>query len=209
MKLLGLLVTAWAGTMQDLQAALNVEYWDQGDPCSWRGVYCSLDLEVVAISVVHQSVRGAIPEGIFSELSQLRVLALSFAELQELELELPLDLCGGGSLTQVELNHLDLKVFPKQLLECVALEFLSVTNCGIRDELPEFSQWPNLKVVDFSQNLFSGGLPVSLTELVSLVTVNLYDNELSGVLLGFQSSSLQVLDVRKNQFEGTIPVSAI
>ena len=65
-------------------------------------------------------------------------------------------------------------------------------------------------VLDVSSNLLNGTLPISLRdelpENVTLVSINLGQNNFSGELLDFcQTSALMTLDFQHNNFEGTIP----
>ncbi|XP_071738509.1 receptor-like protein EIX2 isoform X2 [Rutidosis leptorrhynchoides] len=66
-----------------------------------------------------------------------------------------------------------------------------------------------LKIIDLSNNNLSGELPIEITRLVKLVSLNISFNKLHGELpkdIGMLTS-LESLDLSRNQFSGKIPSS--
>nr|GMD30745.1 receptor-like protein 12 isoform X1 [Ipomoea batatas] len=66
-----------------------------------------------------------------------------------------------------------------------------------------------LKVIDLSNNRLVGEIPVDLTDLHGLISLNLSKNNLIGPIpysIG-EMNSLEILDLSKNQLSGAIPVS--
>nr|GLL35395.1 receptor like protein 30-like [Ipomoea trifida] len=66
-----------------------------------------------------------------------------------------------------------------------------------------------LKVIDLSNNKLVGEIPIDLTDLHGLISLNLSKNNLTGSIpyrIG-EMNSLEILDLSKNQLFGAIPVS--
>ena len=207
-KLAGLwvccLVLVSADTMDTLQTSLQVSDWGSGAACGWPGVYCSLDYAVIAVSVVHQTFAGDLPEGVFPSLPELTTLVI--VADGEQPLSLPQDICEANSLTQLELHHVVLGAFPEQLLACSQLEYLQLSSCSLTGGFPDVAAWTHLKILNLAENQLTGELPASLAQLPALEQVVLYNNQLEGEVPEFDSDSLQVLDIRHNQFSGSVPV---
>nr|GEX06561.1 hypothetical protein [Tanacetum cinerariifolium] len=68
--------------------------------------------------------------------------------------------------------------------------------------------WPNLLVISFQNNNFSGEIPQSVTELPSLESFNIRNNNLSGDIPAslLNLKSLQILELSENDFSGRIPM---
>ncbi|XVF03653.1 hypothetical protein REPUB_Repub05bG0011700 [Reevesia pubescens] len=71
---------------------------------------------------------------------------------------------------------------------------------------------PSTRVFIVSKNRLKGKLPSSICSLKSLETLDLSENNLSGTLtdcLGAFSTTLKILDLRRNKFHGNIPDSFV
>ncbi|XP_045824809.1 receptor-like protein EIX1 isoform X1 [Trifolium pratense] len=84
---------------------------------------------------------------------------------------------------------------------------LYLSNNSFTGGLPNIS--PNAGVVDFSYNSFSGSIPHSWNNMKELIIINLWSNKLSGeVLLPFSDlKQLHNLNLGKNKLSGTIPIN--
>ena len=189
-----------------LQNSLNVSEWGNSYECGWAGVYCDWDNNIYAISLTGLTVSGKIPLGIFPLLPKLGIFSAVNLNGSSANLTLPSDLCDANSLTKLEIYNFTLKSFPIQIKSCTQLETLHLTYTSIGGTLPDFSTNVNLKILELNNNLLTGSIPISLSSLPYLEIVHLYSNQLTGTLPYFNSTNLQILDVRNNNLQGTISV---
>jgi Leucine-rich repeat (LRR) protein len=84
---------------------------------------------------------------------------------------------------------------------------LSLKNCNLIGNLPNFSSWNNLKFVDLSYNRFTGDLPNSSYPL-NLTVIDLSHNALVGPFPGGLGSlqNLQALVLEDNNITGYLPL---
>ncbi|MED6173923.1 hypothetical protein PIB30_064251 [Stylosanthes scabra] len=116
--------------------------------------------------------------------------------LQELDL----------SSNQITGSIPDLSMFP-------SLKRLLLSENQLRGKLPDNIRLPSqLETLSFGSNYLEGGIPKSFGNTCSLESLDLSDNNLTGELLvaiqhlsGCARYSLQYLDLRNNQFNGTLP----
>ncbi|QCD97368.1 LRR receptor-like serine/threonine-protein kinase FLS2 [Vigna unguiculata] len=82
---------------------------------------------------------------------------------------------------------------------------IDLSNNSIRGMLPHLS--PKVKYVDFSQNSFTGSIPHAWKNLKHLVLISLWNNDLFGEALMILSclTRLAVINLEKNDFFGAIP----
>ncbi|MED6131023.1 hypothetical protein PIB30_006351 [Stylosanthes scabra] len=115
--------------------------------------------------------------------------------LQELDL----------SYNQITGSIPDISVFP-------SLKRLFLSHNQVRGKLPDNIKLPSeLESLSFGSNYLEGGIPKSFGNTCSLESLDLSDNNLTGELLvaiqhlsGCARYSLQYLDLRNNQFNGTL-----
>ncbi|KAL8151894.1 hypothetical protein V2J09_021702 [Rumex salicifolius] len=89
-----------------------------------------------------------------------------------------------------------------------SLQVLDLGDNLFTGELPSFVSLSNLKVLRVSNNKLSGAVPDELlASLVPLQELDLSINGLTGSLAGFNSSSLQHVNISYNALKGSLPSS--
>ncbi|KAI4319232.1 hypothetical protein MLD38_032858 [Melastoma candidum] len=149
-------------------------------PCSWPGVQCD-SARVVALRLPGSSLSGAIPPGIFGNLTQLRTLSLRMNSLS-------------GTL-------------PPDLGSCVELRNLYLQGNRLSGSIPGvLLELMGLVRVSLAGNEFSGPIPAGFGKLTRLRTLLLENNKLSGVIPpGIKGLNLMQFNVSANQLNGSIP----
>ena len=159
--------------------------WTGGDACAaaWRGVECSPNGKVVALSLPSLNLRGPIVS--LSSLTYLR-----FLDLHD--------------------NRLNGTVSP--LRNCTALELLYLSGNDFSGEIPpEISSLKLLVRLDISDNNLRGPVPKEMSHLTHLLTLRLQNNALSGQVPDFSSSlvNLKELNMTNNELFGHLPDSML
>ncbi|KAI9117651.1 hypothetical protein K1719_011817 [Acacia pycnantha] len=149
--------------------------------CSWPGVSCDANKEVVELIVSGMGLSGPIPDNTIGKLNKLQILDLSNNTITAL----PSDFWSLGSLKVLNLSS-------NQISGSLASNF---GNFGL------------LEAFDLSSNRFSGEIPETISSLVSLKILKLDKNKFehnipSGIL---QCQSLVSIDLSLNQLNGTLP----
>jgi Leucine-rich repeat (LRR) protein len=172
------------------------ETWNLANPMNtWKGV--TLDAttgEVIALSLLSNNLRGALPNLILPKLKQL---ALRNNNLRDL---LP-SLGAMPSLVFVDLgnNQLDGPLFDFNLPN---LETINLSNNKLVGSLPNFSKMPKTRTISLDNNLLDGGLP-DFNMMPNLINLRLADNFLDGPIPEFNFlPQLLVLDLHGNRFFG-------
>ncbi|XP_045824813.1 receptor-like protein EIX2 isoform X2 [Trifolium pratense] len=183
------------------------------------------------LSIGHNNFSGEISENTFSKLSNLDFLELSssnFVFQFNLDWVPPFQLSylllsntnqgpnfPSWIYTQKSLQSLDLSssgislVYRNNfssLIERISY-YLDLSNNSFTGGLPNIS--PNAFGVDFSYNSFlSGSIPHSWKNSKDLISINLWNNKLSGKVLEHVSDWTQLwfLNLGENEFSGTIPI---
>ncbi|PQQ09290.1 putative LRR receptor-like serine/threonine-protein kinase [Prunus yedoensis var. nudiflora] len=83
---------------------------------------------------------------------------------------------------------------------------ISLRNCSLQGEIPDFSRIPSLRYLDLSWNQLSGSIP-SHRLSHNMTTIDLSDNQLSGSIPESFSDlpSLQKLSLENNLLTGSVP----
>ncbi|KAI3460100.1 hypothetical protein Pfo_016763 [Paulownia fortunei] len=118
--------------------------------CSYTGIACDDQENIVQIDISGWSLSGKFPEEICSYLPELRVLRLGH-------------------------NNFDGE-FPRGIINCFFLEELNMNSIFFTGSLPDFSPLQSLRVLDLSYNHFSGDFPLSITNLTNLEVLNFNEN---------------------------------
>ncbi|KAK2418342.1 Leucine-rich repeat receptor-like protein kinase pxc1 [Trifolium repens] len=158
-----------------------VSNWTGEDACNaaWRGVECSPNGRVVALSIPSLNLRGPV-----DSLSTL--IYLRFLDLHD--------------------NRLNGTIVP--LLNCTDLELLYLSGNDFSGEIPpEISSLRFLIRLDISDNNIHGKIPKEISKLHHLLTLRLQNNELSGEVPDLSSSlnNLRELNITNNELQGHIP----
>ncbi|XP_028098892.1 receptor-like protein EIX1 [Camellia sinensis] len=170
---------------------------------------------------------GSIPTWMGERLRQLKILALRSNRLDGL---IPPEICGLYSLQVLDIANNNLyggipqcvNNFASMAVKLESNDLISYIGPG-RDHLDSFLENAILvtkgnnyqydkilalvAVVDISNNNISGKIPVELTSLLGLLSLNLSGNRLAGVIpkkIG-NMESLESLDLSRNQLCGEIP----
>lgn len=156
--------------------------WTGPDACAaatWRGVYCSSNGRVVALSLPSLNLRG--PLDSLSSLEHLRLLDLHD-------------------------NRLNGSVAP--LSNCTRLRLLYLSRNDFSGEIPpEIASLKHLLRLDLSDNNVGGPIPKELSKLTLLLTLRLQNNALSGPVPDLSASllNLKELNLTNNEFYGRLP----
>nr|VDD06804.1 unnamed protein product [Brassica oleracea] len=123
-----------------------------------------------------------------------------------------------GNLNRLEVLILSsnglLGEVPSSISNLSQLSILKLSKNKLIGSFPLISNLTKLSVLSLSQNLFTGTIPSSIFTMPSLFYLNVNDNHLTGpheVPDSSTSSSLEFLNLGKNQFEGKIlePISKL
>ncbi|TKY53039.1 Leucine-rich repeat receptor protein kinase PXC1 [Spatholobus suberectus] len=158
-----------------------LQNWTGGDACSsaWRGVRCSPNGRVTALSLPSLNLRG--PVDPLAPLTHLRLLDLHD-------------------------NRLNGTVSPL-LSNCTNLRLLYLAGNDFSGEIPpEISSLEGLLRLDLSDNNIRGKVDF-ISNLTQLITLRLQNNLLSGQIPDLSSSmkNLRELNVTNNEFYGRLP----
>ncbi|XP_059066682.1 receptor-like protein EIX2 [Cryptomeria japonica] len=198
----------------------NLSSWEKGgDCCLWDGISCHHTTRHV-VGVEIYSDFGTEGDDIFGINSNVGIKGGVISE----------SLCTLTSLATISLSNMGLiGTIPPCLGKLSSLKSLLLYYNRLRGNIPVSSSLSvldladnnfegeamlsaicmlnNLSVVDLSDNKLNGNLPSCMGSLSSLTELHLYSNSLTGSIP--VSSSLVVLDLADNNFEGETVLSAI
>lgn len=207
------------------------DFWlTSADHCQWFGVGC-MDGRVALLNLQDNNLEGALNDRLW-ELPYLQVVWLGFNTIHVvfdgihkakrlMDLRLPSvgipTLTGLGKATSLGVLHLQSNrlegTFPtSELSQLSNLRIIELNNnqfSGPLHDVPFAKHWPYLRVLDVSENAFTGNVP-SFEDSVALTELRMAKNQLQGVLPPPLLASVQErkrvhLDVSSNQLDGTIP----
>lgn len=151
------------------------------------------------------SLTGSVPTS-FANLTSLEFLNLGSNSFTGMEV----DLGGLSNLTSLSLSGIPLGPIPAWVFELTNLNYLTLTNCSLEDELSsDVGELVNLKGLSLETNSLTGSIPASIANLTSLSSLSLHNNMFSGSLpssLG-DLSQLVVIYAQNNKLTGSIPAS--
>lgn len=148
-------------------------------PCTWPGVGCE-NGQVTTLRLPGSRLMGAIPDGVFGNLTHLRTLSLRFNAL-------------AGQL-------------PADLSRCTGLRNLYLQGNKLSGEIPEsIFELRNLIRLNLAGNNFNGRISPAFNNLTRLATLFLEMNRLDGPIPDLDLPSLKQLNVSYNQLNGSVP----
>uniref|UniRef100_A0A2P2L9T5 Uncharacterized protein MANES_06G003700 n=1 Tax=Rhizophora mucronata TaxID=61149 RepID=A0A2P2L9T5_RHIMU len=151
----------------------------QSSPCSWAGVQCEQN-RVTALHLPGVSLTGQLPNGVFSNLTSLRIVSLRFNALT-------------GRL-------------PSDLAACTRLRNLYLQENSFSGEIPEFLfSLDNLVRLDLGENNFTGGISTKFNKFTRLRTLYLQNNQLAGSIRDLKLEKLDQFNVSNNLLNGSVP----
>ncbi|KAB1201024.1 hypothetical protein CJ030_MR0G005174 [Morella rubra] len=111
-------------------------------------------------------------------------------------------------ILQLDNNHFDGTTIPASYSNMSKLLKLSLRNCNLQGEIPNFSQIPNLGYLDLSSNQLNGSIPPDRLSK-NITTINLSNNNLTGTIpTNFSGLPvLQKLSIANNSLSGSIPAT--
>jgi Leucine-rich repeat (LRR) protein len=163
--------------------------------CNWTGVKCvsSASSEVVR---------------------QLSFSNLGISSANSSALKVFFDrVCSLDTLQELDLSSNDLSSLPDSFFSnCTGLSSLKDLNLsgnGLDRQIPDFSKFVHLKVLDLSFNHLTGAIDKNLDSLTQLESLNLSTNMLNGPVPSFiggqENGTLRELVLSMNNFTGSIP----
>ncbi|XP_020417910.1 receptor-like protein 12 [Prunus persica] len=196
-------IPSWLGSLPSLEVLSVGSNQLSGDIIEFQSSH-----SLTRLDFSDNKLHGLIPRSIF-ELEKVTAFDLSsnnlsgivefenFSKLQSL------------SYLNLSSNHLSLSFHHFSNNTWPQLSILALLSCNI-SEFPYFLRAsPNLETLDLSHNKIQGKVPKWLSAVVkdSLRQLDLSYNFFTGACLGDFSQSLSVLDLRKNKFDGMIPMT--
>ncbi|KAL8490293.1 hypothetical protein ACS0TY_025991 [Phlomoides rotata] len=124
----------------------SITKWKSNNYCTYTGVSCDHQNNVVQLDIAHWYLSGKFPDHICSYLPKLRVLRMG--------------------------NNFFRGGFPRGIINCTSLQELNMSCIHYTGTLPDLSPLKTLKILDLSYNLFSGDFPTSITNLTNLEILN-------------------------------------
>ncbi|KAK7299904.1 hypothetical protein RJT34_10733 [Clitoria ternatea] len=178
----GQALLAWKNSLNISEHALASWNPSSLSPCSWFGVHCNLQGEVVEINLKSVNLQGSLPSN-FQPLRSLKILVLSSTNIT-------------GRI-------------PKEIGDCKELIVIDLSGNSLFGEIPEeICRLSKLQTLALHANFLEGTIPSNLGSISSLVNLTLYDNKLSGEIpksIG-SLSELQVFRAGGNKnLKGEVP----
>lgn len=178
--------------------------------CSWNGVSCSVDGQVVELNLANAGLRGHLQISDLMALPGLSRLHLS-GNFFYGDLSAKTRSCSFEILDLSANNFSEISGIDSLFVACDRLATLNLSRNSI--ETGSFKFGPSLLQLDLSRNKISDSrlLSYTLINCQNLNLLNLSDNSLTGKLYNSLSSckSLSVLDLSCNHFIGEIPPTFI
>ncbi|KAH6766090.1 Leucine-rich repeat protein kinase family protein [Perilla frutescens var. hirtella] len=147
---------------------------------------------------------------ILPELSQLPILVHLLLDSNNLSGYLPPKLSELPKLLilQLDNNNFNGSTIPSSYGNMTSLLKLSLRNCSLHGEIPDWSNMPSVAYIDLSLNQLNGSIPTgALSE--NITVVNLSNNNLNGSIPESFSKlpRLQKLSLANNLLDGSVPSS--
>lgn len=119
--------------------------------------------------------------------------------------------CSKGHIIRIVLEGIELTgSFPPAFLQKITfLNTVSFKNNSVFGPIPNLTGLIHLESVFFSQNNFSGSIPLDYIGLPNLTVLELQENSLGGHIPPFDQPTLTTFNVSYNHLEGPIPETPV
>jgi len=163
----------------------NTDWNTTSDPCSWFGVSCDDDNNIIGLGLTENNLTGSIPSEI-ENLTHLVEFDLSYNKLVG---NIPSQI---GLLSQLEILYLN----ANELTGTIPVEIGSLSL---------------LKEIDLEWNKFEGSIPTEFGDLENLIFLDFADNNLTGTIPAtfIALTKLEYLSLDLNHLNGIIPKSIV
>jgi len=166
---------------------LNHQNWLSGDYCTWYGISCNQNRDVVAINLPGNNLQGTqIPPsiGCFTYLKSLDF------DNNNISGSLPQNFCLLKNIQYLTISNNNIGgSIPFCFKNLIFLEHLYLSYNGLIGELPDFSNFAYIKEVRVENNCIHGQVPQSIPSRV-IVDLNFSNNYFSGCIPDFYSTLL-------------------
>jgi len=207
----------------------NNSGWGGSDSiCTWNGVVCDSNNNVISINLGGNNLVGAIPADI-GNLPYLQSLNLAWNQLSG---SIPASICNLTNLQYLDLSwnqlsgsipaeignltllqHLDFNAnqlsgsIPESIGSLTALNYVCMGGNGqLSGDILWIAKLTALQYVQLNGDQISGSIPASIGNLTALQHLDLSSNQLTGSIPDISKlSGLQYLTLGGNQLTGTIP----
>jgi len=173
--------------------------------CTWHGIRCNIDDEIVQIELNDNNLSGRIP----TEIALLTGLTHLNLAKNELDGPIPTEM---GFLTNLRyLNLIDTDLtgtLPTELATMKAIQTMNIDDNSLVGTIPtQFGLLENLFNISLWNNQLDQGIPTELGQCTKLTEIRLSDNRFSSTIPTefFALTSLKVIELDDNFLTGTIP----
>lgn len=180
----------------------NNQNWLTGDYCSWFGITCNQNNDVVTIDLNTNNLKGnQIPPSIGC-LTYLQSLILGSNTIFG---QIPVNFCNLVNLQYLTLSSNNLGGYiPSCFSNLIFLEHLYLFDNALVGELPDFSGFYNIKEIHVEENCLHGPVPQSIPSPVIIDLAFSYNN-FSGCIPDFYDTLLVSFSYNEYCFQPAIP----
>jgi Leucine-rich repeat (LRR) protein len=179
--------------------------WLKGDVCTWNGVECDKDKDVIALNLFGNNLEGEIPSSI-EELKKLAYLNLGFNKIKGNSLD-AISQLKKLSVLNLANNKLSLEI-PKSIGNLSALTSLDLSENSLRGAIPStIGKLSNLESLKLNQNNLALSIPKEIANLKKLKYFDVVHNALTGKLPKTSFENIEYFNVGYNALSGEIPDS--
>jgi len=185
----------------------NMEGWMTNEhECTWFGVGCNEQDDVISISLQNNKLSGSIPK----EMTLLNQLAKIDTPVNTITGTLPTELGRLKYLVTLDVHKNEIGgSIPVEIGSCPMLKKLQLRRNALVTTIPnEIWKLTNLEILDLSLNqAVKGTLQSEIGSCTSLKQIHILIGQLSGMIpseIG-QLSNLQMLDFSNNRLAGSLP----
>nr|XP_043618843.1 LRR receptor-like serine/threonine-protein kinase RGI3 [Erigeron canadensis] len=202
---------AWKNTFNNTsQSTASLKSWNILDPnpCTWFGIHCNSQMQVVSIKLKSLDLRGNLPSNL-QPLKNLNSLILSSTNLTG---AIPAEFGDYLELNVIDISNNSISgIIPSEICKLVKLQTLNLNSNFIEGEIPvDIARLSSLRNLIIYDNQLSGSIPKSIGEMRNLEVIRAGGNRNLGGELPVEigkCSNLVVLGLAETSISGSIPVS--